>query len=829
MLETAGARERSVSEWFRAVVAANRDRPALEAETSCLTYDELDRASNRVAHALLDEQSDRPLAMIAPLVPASLIVMMGALKAGRLFAPLDPRDPPHRIRLAVDELGARFVEGLDELSGERDDDPCLPLSPGHPALVHFTSGSAGRVTGVIRSHWHLCQHTTVYGITAGDRVGLIQPLAFAASNSGIFGPLLAGAPSCLFDPITRSMGSLAEWIESARITMFQTVPSTLHALAAALDARGRRADSVRFVIVGGEPWSHEQLDAARRVLPCATFANHYASTEASFIAVTRIAPGESIDFDPMSFWQLYPDQTIVIVDDAGHPVPAGGEGEIVVSGPNVALGYCGTPPPDRRPFEEAGPGRRSIQLRDRARLHADGTLELVGRTDLVVKLHGQTVDLEAVERALVAVPGILEAVVSPVPSRAGGMRLVAHMVGAPGTWIPVRDLRRQLSKTLPRFAVPAAFSGVDEIPRNPRGKIDRALLREIVAAGAPPEFDDVRPRTHEEEAISELVAEALGLGRVGVHDDIFELGIDSLTVVGLVEAIGRQLAVHLTAADLMVAPTVADIAALAQSRGRPRHRVVFPVYAGGSGTPLFCVPGGGGVGLLSARRLGVRLRRPTFSFMARGLENPAMPDRTVPQAAARFVKALREVQASGPYLIGGLSFGGLVSFEMARQLEAEGERVALLVLIDPVTRSSRRFARPRQRLKAVPMFLARLAIDRYRAVTAGIVPRTPSQQTAAFLQLHRQMLRRYRPAPYSGRTLILRTNHWQQFDMLDLTNWLAGETRVRTIPGRHITMFRDTNLVTLAAFVREEIAAALPSESTMAGRDRGRILNESKD
>lgn len=818
----ADAPPRTVPDLFRRVVARAGDRVAIETDEARITFRELDRLSNRVAHGLLREGRERPVAIVAPLAPSTIVVILGALKAGRVFTPIDARDPPERVRTIVEDLGAQLVGSLDEVLADREDDPCLALSPDGPSSVYFTSGSTGRPRGLIRTHAHLCYPAIGQGILDSDRVGLILPPAFAGSIAGLFSPLVTGATSCQFDPVTRGLEALASWIVTARVTVFQAAPSALAAIAQPLDAAGRTATDVRLIVVGGEPCDGEQLVVARRVFPRATILNHYGSTEASFLAATRIAPGEPVPAGPVLFRTVYPDQRLTIVDDEGRPVPLGEPGEIHVSSRHVALGYWGAPQPGDRPFVDEGDGCRSIRLHDRARLHAGGTLELLGRTDLRVKIHGQNVDVQAVERALEASPLVEQAVVSAVPGAGGHVRLVAHVVTAGGARVPSRDFRVLLAKALPPFAIPSAFFRVDAIPRTARGKVNREALRDLAAAVPPAEVEYVAPGTERERTVAELAADALGLPRVGIQDDLLDLGIDSFTVVSLVEAIGDRLGVRLSAADLLVAPTVEALAAKIAASDAPRHRVVVPAYSGGVGTPMFCVPGGGGGGTFTMRRLGRRVGRPTFSFLAPGLEGRAMPDRTLAGTAARFVAGVRETQPHGPYVIGGFSFGGLVAFEMARQIAESGETVALLLLIDPVTRVRHHLAASLQRVRDEragrvqrrgPLVaralrrMVRLVTDEYRAATVGLVRRAPADQWRALFRLHVRMTRRYSPAPYPGRTLLLRTAEWQRFDDRDLSRWLTGPVRIETIPGGHASMFAETNIGTMAAIIRDELTA----------------------
>ncbi len=419
--------------------------------------------------------------MVAPLEPLPIIVMLGALKAGRIFVPLDPRDPPERLAQIREQLGAQLVSAdpLGELALELDSDPSLQLDPYHPSLVYFTSGSSGRPKGTVNSHRQLTFPPQLYPVTAEDRFAVILPLAFSASITPIFATLLSGATGCFFDPTTRGIGDLAEWVATSGITVLKTSPSVLRAIAAALEERGRVVRSLRLAIIGGEACIAEQIEGARRVFSQATIENLYASAEASYIATTTIEPGEQLAPGPMRFQRIVPWQQVTIVDDMGHQVAAGETGEIVAHGPGVSLRYWGELDEAERRFFVREDGIGAVRTGDRGRFLPDGSLEHLGRADLRINIHGQSVDALAVEHALVSLPDVREAVVSAVPGRDGATRLIAHVLPRDGASPTARDLRLALARSLPAFMIPTAFVRVDEIPRTSRGKIDRELLRAL--------------------------------------------------------------------------------------------------------------------------------------------------------------------------------------------------------------------------------------------------------------------------------------------------------------------------------------------------------------
>jgi thioesterase domain-containing protein/acyl carrier protein len=554
-------------------------------------------------------------------------------------------------------------------------------------------------------------------------------------------------------------------------------------------------------------------------MPNAAVVNLYGSSEAGAIATTRIDPGEPVDDGPIPLRRVCPWLSVEIVDGSGKVVPVGEVGDIRVRGHEVSLGYWNAPELTSLRFLAEPDGARTVVTGDRGRFTSDGALEHLGRGDLRVKVHGQMVDPEEVEQALVALPSVREAVVSPVPTQAGDTALVAHVLPDGESRPTAKDLRLGLAQRLPPYMIPSAFFAVDGIPRNERGKLDREALRQAALGAVPAETAYAPPRSRCERELAELVAEVLGLDRVGVHDDVFDLGADSFAAVELLAAIGERLGVELAPGDLLEASTIEALALRIEHEHSSAGHALFPLSLGGSGTPFFLVSSFDGA-MLPLRPLARRLDRPTYSFVPRGVDTRAWPDRTIEQAAARYVHAVRAIQSGGPYLIGGYSFGGLVAYEMSRQLVALGETVSLLALIDPAApervdpAATRRLARgldPAPSLTSAWLERARRVADRFvpwcAAVTAGIVPWEPRRQSAAFFCLSLRMQGRYRPGPYDGAALFLLTEQWERLQSRPL-GLVGGEKRSVRIPGDHVSLLREPHVAALASVLKAALLAA---------------------
>jgi thioesterase domain-containing protein/acyl carrier protein len=378
--------------------------------------------------------------------------------------------------------------------------------------------------------------------------------------------------------------------------------------------------------------------------------------------------------------------------------------------------------------------------------------------------------------------------------------------------------------------IPSAFVRVGEIPRNIWGKIDRDAFRRAALAESSREGSYSPPNDPREQLLADVAERALGIERVGRTDDLFELGLDSMSMTEVLVGIHDQLGVDMKPRDLLTAPTIEALARRVETSDY-QGRTVCPLALGGSGTPFFCVPGGDYV-LHQLLPLAHRLGRPTYSFIPRGFEQRGLPDRTVERTAATFVRALREIQPRGPYLIGGYSFGTVTAFEMAQRLRAAGETVALLVLLDPTWHPFgygerlRRWAGDPAQMS--PSFLARgrrLARQlraslrmRARVATAGIVSRPYADQCRIFLDLSARQGRRYRPKPYSGPALLVSTRERDLTELVDMTPLLAGDTNIVDVPGTHDSMVQEPHVDGLARLLRKALSVAdVPERSDGSG------------
>ncbi|NGO07967.1 amino acid adenylation domain-containing protein [Streptomyces sp. HC44] len=579
--------ERCVHELFEERAALTPDAVAVVAGEVSLTYAELDARANQLAHHLrsLGVGPESLVGVCLERGPDLMPTLLGVLKAGAGYLPLDPANPADRLGFVLADAGARAVVtsgGLvsvleDVYDGElvvldRDADaivarpqaaPVALTVPENVVYVIYTSGSTGRPKGVTLAHAQVVRLLDTmqehYGFDEHDVWALFHSYAFDVSVFEMWGALLHGGTLVVVPrEVTRSPEEFLDLLVEREVTVLAQTPTAFRSLLATATAPGDRRLkqlSLRAVVLAGEklevadvrPWV-ERLGLGRTAL-----VNMYGPTEATVYCTYHrltqrdVAPGAVAPIGrPLS------DTTIHLLDRFGELVPVGTAGELHIGGPGVARGYLGRPEltaerfvPD--PF--GPPGSRLYRTGDLARRRQDGSLEFLGRIDDQVKLHGYRIEPGEISARLAAHPAVREAVVIVRDER-----LVAYVV-AEGELPAVADLRAFTALELPEYMVPAVFVTVERIPLTVNGKLDRRALPAPDASAVSTGRDYTAPRTPLEERVAAIWQETLGVRRVGVDDGFYELGGDSIRAVMLVGAL-REAGYDVTVRETLEAQTL---------------------------------------------------------------------------------------------------------------------------------------------------------------------------------------------------------------------------------------------------------------------------------
>jgi len=700
--------EQSIPARFEQQVARFPDRLAVQTSSESLTYRQLDDLANRMAQGILAHRGEgsEPVGLLmsqgAPLIAA----ILGILKAGKMYVPMDPSHPPARIAFTLDEAGValvltdhatdpalatatRAVLTIEELVfGRSVSAPGLALSGETLAYIYYTSGSTGRPKGVFDSHrnvlHNIMRYTNSLQISPLDRLTLLQSPSFSGAVSSVFSSLLNGAAVFPYDVRREGLGrNLARWLAREEITIYHSVPMVFRSFL-----RGDlRFPEIRVIRLEGDAASRVDVQLYR-----GHFDRHCLLVNGLGATETGISRQFFMDMETPLPDGIVPigyatsDMQAMVLDEAGRDAGVATVGEIAIRSRYLASGYWRQPELTRTAFlpGPAGSGERIYLTGDMGRLGADGCLSYLGRKDSGLKIGGQRVEPAEVERALLSLDGVREAVVVSRGDAEGRPQLVAYLVpnGKPTDAVPV--LRRALERELPDYMIPARFVFLDALPLTDNGKVDRKALPTPQAERVQRASEYVPPRDPLEERLAGIWEDVLNTGPVGVRDNFFDLGGNSLLAASLLLALEEITTKELPPTTIIAAPTVEQLANVIRGDIQPSTAVLVPIQTGGSNPPFFCAgEHGGGVGpgfAAVSRHLGPD--QPFYGLQSVGLYGDEHPLTSIEAMATRYLEAVRRVRPEGPYYLGGRCFGGVVALEMAHQLMAAHESVALLVLID---------------------------------------------------------------------------------------------------------------------------------------------------
>jgi amino acid adenylation domain-containing protein len=581
----AAAVEQSITSRFAQQVTAYPERLAVKDGSRELTYVQLDRAANRVAQALLRELGDaaEPVPLLLPHGADAVVACLGALKAGKFYAPLDPDQPAALSAAIVMDLEARGVLTHRALSayvaaaapGVRvlDLDAIDPAGPAYDprplltadalAYVIYTSGTTGPPKGSIENHRNVLQMTRAFvHFHPGpmDRLTMLFRSNFSGSVYDLFGALLNGAALLSYDIRREGVGRLAEWLAGDKITMYGSVPTVFRALTASVTASDR-FPHVRVVRFVGDRVLKADVDAFQRLFaPGCVMRVGYGCTEAKIGTNLLVEGTTTLRGETVSVGYVAEDRDVLLLDEAGRVQGADGavvEGEIAVRSRYLSLGYWRRPDLTAAKFLlDPGGGPERIYLTgDLGRFAPDGALTLIGRQDFQAKVRGHRVEPEAVEAALVNHGGVAEAAVT-----VRGDRLIAYVTPGRLPLPPAGELRLRLAQSLPDYMVPSTFVVLDALPVTSIGKIDRAALPDP-GRGRPALLPPlVAPRNAVEARIVAIWTEVLKRDPVGVEDDFFDVGGDSLRATMVIARVQDAFGAMLPLGLLFERPTIADLA-----------------------------------------------------------------------------------------------------------------------------------------------------------------------------------------------------------------------------------------------------------------------------
>ncbi len=707
-------REACAHHLFEEQVRRVPENIAASFEDQHLTYAELNERANQLA-TYLSSLGVGPEVLVGICLERSLdmlIALLGTLKAGGAYVPLDPAYPKDRISFVLEDSQVKVLLTQDRLTTHLPqttarvvcldkDWPAILLAvasqtpvdvrSGNLAYVLYTSGSTGKPKGVQIEHRNLvnflCTMLRCPGMNEHDVLLAVTTISFDIAGLEMYLPLTAGARVVIASRQTTTDGmQLMSTLNRCGGTMMQATPATWRLL---LDA-GWEGNPRLKILCGGEALPR---DLAQQLLPrCASLWNMYGPTETTIWSSIYRVEGECGPLPPIG--RPIGNTQMYILDAERKPVAVDVEGELYIGGDGLARGYLKRPELTAErfvldPFATA-PGARMYRTGDLARFLPDGNIIFLGRTDHQIKIRGFRIELGEIEAALAQHSAIRQCVVVAQEHSSGEKRLIAYLVAREGALPPARQLKEFLRQTLPDYMLPAGYVSLSTLPLTPNGKVDRRALPPPSADDVTVDDDYVAPRSPTEARLAKLWEETLGIRPIGVTTNFFELGASSLAAARLFTRISREFKKDIPLSLLYEAPTIECLAQDLQSGEHvERWRSLVAIRPQGNKSPLFCVHGGGG-GVLFTRNLVRHLNpdQPFYGLQSEAVHGYRLSNRQIEEMAARYISEILSIQPRGPYFLAGYCFGGIVAFEMACQLEAKGQRVALVALFNAANPSA---------------------------------------------------------------------------------------------------------------------------------------------
>jgi amino acid adenylation domain-containing protein len=851
-------RDVCLHELITAQVDRTPDAIAVVFEGQRLTYRELDRRANQLAHYLQKRgvTAETRVGICLDRSVEMIIGLLGILKAGAAYVPLDPSYPKARLAFMLDDTGAgillsqKHLEPLlqsasseivwldadwKHIANESKDRPEQRVRANHLAYVIYTSGSTGRPKGALIEHRSVVNQLLwmqdKFQLTASDAFLQKAPFSFDASVWEFFMPLLAGARLVIARPEgQKDPGYLIDIITSEQVTIIHFVPSMLRIFLGA--AGVERCTSLRDVLGAGEALP---LDLVARFHACsaATLHNLYGPTETTVSVLSWTFPRHD-DRAVVPIGRPAANTQCYILDRNLQPVPVGVPGELYIGGIQVGRGYHNRPEltaeryiPDPFNYESHG---RLYKSGDLCRFRRDGSIEFLGRIDQQVKIRGFRIELGEIETALKTNPDIRESTVCIREDVPGEQRLVAYFTPRNGAQPSGAELKAALRSSLPEYMVPTIFVQMESMPLSPNGKLNRNALP--VPMELPVSQGHTEPRDAVERMIADAWRDVLGLEKIGMHDNFFDLGGHSLSAVRLLANLRAAFQLDLPLRCIFLDPTVAGLAKKLRydvtskcyqyESASFNYRCLVPAQPHGTRRPLFLVAGGyespEDTNFLCGRifpHLGPD--QPLYGLKPRWVDGEGELYADVNEEVSDYLTELRAVQPHGPYLIAGYCICGIVALEMARQLMAQGEEIGLLALIDTerptgfrIFRSNvwNSWLRARQRsrrLASVVVDFFRLGDGSKRDAAIGTIRRKirgvlhPSQQPVvpannfrSFAMHYKKTIRKCAAGNYPGRITLIVNEQFGRLNMdLGWSGFPASDLLIKETQGDHITMFKD--------------------------------------
>ncbi len=829
-------RDKSISRLWDETVIRFGDRTALELVDQRISYTELDRRVHALTASLLANgvKPSDPVGLCSERNFDLITAMLAVLRCGAAFVPFDPAYPEDRLRFMLDDTNVKVLLTQRSLKAslpsngaqmiildEQRQTPPDPLpglgGPESPAYIMYTSGSTGTPKGVVVPQRAIVRLVKAQNyLPFGPELTFLQlsNTSFDASTLEIWGALLNGGRLVLQPQVKPTLVEITDTIREKGVT---TVWFTAGLFNVLVDEHLDRLRGLRHILTGGDVLSVPHVKKALKVLGPGVLINGYGPTEnTTFTCCHAIDDERSIKGSvpigkPINHTRAY------VLDSTLTPVAIGQKGELYAGGDGVALGYwqrkeLTTERFIRDPFS-SDQKAKLYKTGDIVRWTAEGELEFIGRSDDQVKIRGFRVELGEIENALNGHPLVKDRVVVVRTDMPGEKQLVGYVlphdpldaIDPAARERAVTTLREHLRERLPDHMVPTAFVVMESFPLNPNGKVDKKQLPLPDLRTAHLTVQHVAPRNAEEKQLAQIWSKALGIQDIGVHESFFDLGGHSITGIQVLTQIEERSGKSFPLNVLFQAPTIAELAKLLsvqQTAERTDLDNLVAFQPDGTRTPLFCVHGDEANHYLP-KYLGND--QPFYGYMHQGEEGLPIPFTSVETIAAHYITEMKQLRPFGPYDLAGYSFGGLVAFEMARQLTQAGDSVPMVILLD--TYAPEPFAeimgQERKLHEPLKNFVMRSIIGFFRAIKKPLPARLRNFHV---IDTYDRAIAGYTAKDHVGNVTVIKADGSPGSPDMGWKDFVKGELHLRTCIGDHYSMIKEPHVKQLAEVMRSEMA-----------------------
>ena len=715
--------DRCIHELIEEQTRQTPDAIALSYEGTLMTYAELNTQANRLAH-YLQQQGIGPDMLVGLCIERSIeffIGMLGILKAGGAYVPTDPSYPQERLEFMFNDANVPVLLTVSKereklaplLAGKHTPIFCIDtdlhtvdytgaenvtseVKPDNLAYMIYTSGSTGNPKGVLITHRSLVNSTHARCTYYPERVisNLLDvPMAFDGAIANTYWTLCQGGELVLPKVGELDIDYLTGLVVARKVSHLQGLPKVYSLFIDQEDAQ-EKLSSLRMVLVAAEPCPIELIEKHYTLFPAIELYNEYGPTEGTVWSTVYNYPRQKLA-SPSIIGRPIANVQIFLLDTLGRPVPVGVPGEIHIGGTGLARGYHNRPDLTADRFITStfhqGTSVRLYKTGDLARYKADGAIEFLGRVDHQIKINGFRVELGEVETALKQRQEFKEVLVVAREYAPGNKRLVAYLIAKDQEHKPSSNmLRETLHETLPDYMIPSAFVYLDEIPLMPNGKTN---LRALPQPGMEQEKEEghfVAPSSITHLQLLNIWKELLDTERIGIQDNFFNLGANSLLAARLVIRIEQVFGKKILLPTLLAKPTIEDLAKILDENSYTARSLLTPIQTTGKKRPFFFLHGDATGGAFYCFKLAEAMGKdqPFYALEPPYEYDEKQPLPTIPHLASMYLKIIREVQPEGPYALGGYCNGALVAYEMAQQLHEVGQEVDFLGMIDPALASA---------------------------------------------------------------------------------------------------------------------------------------------